>query len=70
MPSMSIANTPTYSNGDKTVTISLKSSYKWSNGQPITANDLLFYIDLIKAAIKESPANWEATCPATSRTTW
>ena len=40
-PSMSIANPATYTNGDKTVTISLKSSYKWSNGQPITANDLL-----------------------------
>jgi peptide/nickel transport system substrate-binding protein len=59
VPSLSIANTPVYSNGDKTVTVSLKSSYKWSNGQPITANDLVFYIDLIKAAVKESPTNWE-----------
>ncbi len=57
-PSMSIANTPTYSNGDKTVTVSLKSSYKWSNGQPITANDILFFIDLVKAGIKESSTNW------------
>ncbi len=62
-PSMSIANTPVYSNDDKTVTVSLKSSYKWSNGQPITANDLLFYIDLVKAAIKESPDNWEGYVP-------
>jgi peptide/nickel transport system substrate-binding protein len=62
-PSMSIANTPTYSNGDKTVTVSLKSSYKWSNGQPITANDLVFYIDLIKAAVKVSPVNWEDYVP-------
>jgi len=62
-PAMSIANTPSYTNDDKTVTISLKSSYKWSNGQPITANDLLFYIDLVKAAIKESPADWEGYVP-------
>ena len=62
-PSMSIANTPVYSNGDKTVTISLKTSYKWSNGQPITANDILFYIDLVKAAVKESPADWEGYVP-------
>jgi len=62
-PSMSIANAPVYSNGDKTVSISLKSSYKWSNGQPITANDLVFYIDLVKAAIKESPADWEGYVP-------
>ncbi|MDQ2813156.1 MAG: ABC transporter substrate-binding protein [Actinomycetota bacterium] len=60
---MSIANTPVYSNGDKTVTVSLKSSYKWSNGQPITANDLLFYIDLIKAAIKVSATNWAGYVP-------
>ena len=39
-PPMNIANPPVYSNGDKTVTVSLKSSYKWSNGQTITANDL------------------------------
>ncbi len=62
-PPMSIANPVVYSNGDKTVTISLKSSYKWSNGQPITANDIMFFIDLVKAAIKESPANWEGYVP-------
>ncbi len=62
-PPMSIANPPVYSNGDKTVTFSLKSSFTWSNGQPITANDVLFYIDLVKAAVKESPADWEAYVP-------
>jgi peptide/nickel transport system substrate-binding protein len=62
-PPMSIANPVVYSNSDKTVTISLKSSYKWSNGQTITANDILFFIDLVKAAIKESPADWEGYVP-------
>ena len=62
-PSMSVANPATYTNGDKTVTVSLKSSYKWSNGQPITANDLLFYVDLVKAAVKASPADWEGYVP-------
>ncbi len=62
-PSLSIADAPVYSNGDKTVTISLKSSYKWSNGQPVTADDVLFYIDLVKAAVKVSPADWEAYVP-------
>ena len=62
-PPMSIADTPVYANGDQTVTISLKSSYKWSNGQPITANDILFFVDLVKAAIKESPADWEGYVP-------
>jgi peptide/nickel transport system substrate-binding protein len=63
VPNMSIANTATYSNGNKTVTISMKSNYKWSNGQPITANDVLFYIDLAKAAVKASPANWAVYVP-------
>jgi len=62
-PNMSIANPAQYSNGNKTVTISLKSNYKWSDGKPITANDLLFYIDLVKAAIKVSPANWAGYVP-------
>ncbi len=62
-PNMSIADPAVYSNGNKTVTISLKSNYKWSNGQPITANDLLFNIDLIKAAVKASPANWAGYVP-------
>ena len=62
-PNMSIANMPTYTNGNKTLTITMKSNYKWSNGKPLTANDLLFAIDLIKAAIKASPANWAGYMP-------
>jgi peptide/nickel transport system substrate-binding protein len=60
---MSIANLPVYSNGDKTVTVSLKTTYKWSNGQSITANDVLFYVDLVKAAVKDSAANWAGYVP-------
>jgi peptide/nickel transport system substrate-binding protein len=58
-PSMSLADDPVWSNGDKTVTITLKN-YKWSDGQPVTSQDVAFSIDEIKAAIKESPANWYA----------
>jgi peptide/nickel transport system substrate-binding protein len=60
---MSIANEPKYSNGTKTVTITMKSNYKWSNGKPLTANDLLFAIDLIKAAAKVSLADWAGYTP-------
>jgi peptide/nickel transport system substrate-binding protein len=59
----SIADQPVYSDNDKTVSITMKSSYKWSNGNPITADDVAFYIDLAKAGLKESPANWEAYVP-------
>jgi peptide/nickel transport system substrate-binding protein len=57
-PSMSLANDPVWSNGDKTVTFTLKANYKWSNGNPITSQDILFWYYVLKAALKESPANW------------
>jgi peptide/nickel transport system substrate-binding protein len=56
-PAMSLAGEPAWSNGDKTVSITLKS-WKWSDGQPITAKDVEFYIDMLKAAVKENPADW------------
>jgi peptide/nickel transport system substrate-binding protein len=60
---MSLAGPPTWSNGDTTVTITLKSSYKWSDGQPVTARDVLFWFDELRAAIRESPANWGPYTP-------
>jgi peptide/nickel transport system substrate-binding protein len=63
VPSMSLAYAPVYSNGDKTVTVRMKTSYTWSDGQPITAKDALFYIDEVRAAVKESGANWGAYAP-------
>jgi peptide/nickel transport system substrate-binding protein len=60
---MSLADTPTYSNGDKTVTVKMKTNYKWSDGQPVTSQDALFYIDEVRAAVKESAANWGPYSP-------
>jgi peptide/nickel transport system substrate-binding protein len=60
---MSLANDPVWSDGDKTVSFTLKSSYKWSDGQPITSKDILFWYYLLKAALKESPANWAYYTP-------
>jgi peptide/nickel transport system substrate-binding protein len=57
-PAMSLASDPTWSNGNKTVTFTLKSNYKWSDGQPITSKDVLFWWYEMKAAIKASAANW------------
>src|SRR6266516_7115785 len=56
-PAMSLASDPTWSNGNKTVTIKLKD-WKWSDGQPITSKDAEFYIDMTRAAVKLSPANY------------
>jgi peptide/nickel transport system substrate-binding protein len=60
---LSLADDPVYSNGDKTVTITLKSNFRWSNGKPITSQDLLFWYDEMKAAVAESPANWVGYTP-------
>jgi peptide/nickel transport system substrate-binding protein len=61
--SLSLADMPTYSNGDKTVTVKMKTNYKWNDGQPVTASDALFYIDELRAAVKESASNWGEYSP-------
>src|SRR5580658_1314740 len=55
---LSLAGPPVFSNGNKTVVINMKTNYKWSNGAPVDAQDLVFFIDLIKAAVKLSAANY------------
>jgi peptide/nickel transport system substrate-binding protein len=57
-PAMSLAYAPKWSNGDRTVTITLKSDYKWSDGQPVSSRDVLFFYDEVKVAVSEDPANW------------
>lgn len=60
---VSIAHLPVYSDGGRTVTINLKRGYRWSDGKPVDANDVVFDIDLIKAAVRESAANELAYTP-------
>jgi peptide/nickel transport system substrate-binding protein len=57
-PSMSLAYDPTYSDNDTVVTIKMRPNYKWSDGVPVSAADVVFTMDEIKAAIAESAANW------------
>jgi peptide/nickel transport system substrate-binding protein len=45
-PQLSLADPPTYSG--RTVTINLKP-YEWSNGQPVTAENVIFWINMEKA---------------------
>ncbi|MEU9112863.1 peptide ABC transporter substrate-binding protein [Streptomyces sp. NPDC048483] len=44
----SLARPPRYSDGNKTVTITLKKGYEWSDGTPVTTRDVKFWFDLIK----------------------
>jgi peptide/nickel transport system substrate-binding protein len=61
--SMSLAGTPVWSNGDKTVTMTLKSNYKWSNGLPVTSKDVQFWFDEVKAGVAENAANFGPYSP-------
>ncbi|MGC2176568.1 MAG: ABC transporter substrate-binding protein [Acidimicrobiales bacterium] len=45
---LSMANPPVFSNGNKTVTITLKN-YVWSDGTPVTSRDVLFWMHLMLA---------------------
>jgi len=55
---LSLANPPVYSNGDKTVTITLKH-YMWSDGEPVSARDVIFWMNLLKA----NEADWGGYVP-------
>lgn len=45
---LSVAKPPIFSNGNKTVTINMKH-WVWSNGHPITARDVVFWMNLLSA---------------------
>ena len=60
---LSLANKPVFSDGDKTVTFTLKQGYKWNDGKPVDAQDVLFSVALIRAAVHESAANWGSYTP-------
>lgn len=59
---LSMANDPVWSNGDKTVTLTMKN-WKWSDGQPVTSKDAEFFVDLTRAAVKVSPADYSQYVP-------
>jgi peptide/nickel transport system substrate-binding protein len=56
--SLSPANAPVYSNGGKTVTVTMKG-WKWSNGETVDANSVLFFLHMAIA----NKANWYAYAP-------
>jgi peptide/nickel transport system substrate-binding protein len=59
-PSLSLANTPSYSNGSTTVTVTLKP-YKWSNGETVTTQNVMFWMNMLHA----EKANWAGYAPGT-----
>ena len=57
-PTLSLADQPVYSNGDSTITITLKP-YKWSDGETVTAKDVMFWMNMLHA----EKTNWAAYAP-------
>jgi peptide/nickel transport system substrate-binding protein len=55
---LSVANQPTYSADGKTVTITMKG-WKWSDGETVDANDVIFWLNMMKA----EPANYYGYSP-------
>jgi peptide/nickel transport system substrate-binding protein len=56
--SLSTANAPVWSDGNKTVTINLKG-WKWSNGETVDAQDVMFWVNLENA----EPSNYGGSSP-------
>jgi peptide/nickel transport system substrate-binding protein len=57
-PSLSLASNPTYSNNNTTVVVKLKN-YKWSNGESVTAQDIMFWMNMLHAD-KENWADYSS----------
>ncbi|MDQ2874017.1 MAG: ABC transporter substrate-binding protein [Actinomycetota bacterium] len=55
---LSPANAPVYTNGGKTVSVTMKG-WKWSDGSSVDAKSLMFYMNMVEA----EKANWYATTP-------
>jgi peptide/nickel transport system substrate-binding protein len=60
---LSTGTDPVVSGGGKVFTFRINQAYKWSDGKPLTANDVLFDIALIKAAIAINPSNYAGYVP-------
>jgi peptide/nickel transport system substrate-binding protein len=60
---LSVGEKPVFTDGDRTVTIAIKRGFRWSDGAPVDAGDMVFAIDLLKAAVAERAANWSQYTP-------
>jgi peptide/nickel transport system substrate-binding protein len=74
-PQLSVADPPKYASGDKSVTLTLKK-WKWSNGETVTAQDVAFWLNMLKAektqwayyvpgGIPDNLTDWTISNPST-----
>ncbi len=65
-PSLSLGNAPVFSDHNTVVTVTMKH-WRWSNGQPITARDVIFWMNLLSAVTDpQAPAIGSSTQPGPS----
>lgn len=57
-PGLSAADAPQYASNGKSVTVTLKN-WKWSNGEKVDADDVIFWMHMMKA----EKANWGGYTP-------
>ena len=57
---LSLANAPVWSNNNQTVSITMKH-WVWSNGTPITARDVVFWMNLLNASVSPAAATVGST---------
>jgi peptide/nickel transport system substrate-binding protein len=55
---LSVASAPVFTDGGQTVVINLKG-YKWSNGETVDANDVLFWLHMMEAEF----SSWAGSAP-------
>ena len=55
----SLAHDPVFSNGNRTVTLTLKTNARWSNGEPVQSGDVVFFLNFMAAM----PGTWPAYIP-------
>ncbi|HEY3975690.1 MAG TPA: ABC transporter substrate-binding protein [Streptosporangiaceae bacterium] len=71
--SLSLASPPAFSNGNKTVTITMKN-YKWSDGEPVSAAGVAFWLNMMAAekthwayyvpgGLPDNLSSWKVTSP-------
>lgn len=57
---LSLAAPPVYSAGDRSAVVTLEN-YRWSNGEAVTADDVLFFMNMLHA----DKSNWGPYAPGT-----
>ncbi|HUY09281.1 MAG TPA: ABC transporter substrate-binding protein, partial [Candidatus Dormibacteraeota bacterium] len=55
-PQLSLGNSPSFSHNNTEVNITLKH-WVWSNGQPVTARDVVFWLNLVSAVTSPAAAS-------------